>query len=542
MDSPMTLVLASCVVVLLSTSVAEAQDPRATGLYHVMKEPLLPVDPGDLTQSAGNDTLTWSWIEWPTPNAPEVRSTSVQVPFIQPGDCIEIGAGFYLVSGWDQATNTGHLTHLHLDYSQRQMTIILSRSYPGIDPWQIAWDKHDGTLFLWDYRVPRLLAVPYAGIAGGLVPETLNGAAEVGGQTLPALTRPNDYQLFGDSFSRPASGDGVRMAPSSPLLWYGTASTPRYKVFWTPAGGWTVTPYSVHAIDDAKRQVSYFIRHGGYSSTRGPVLVKGPAGPYSIVDIDSETVVQTGTLSPPTNWWLTDDSDPQTWLELPITAGALEVGKRYQITGAPGTLTSRVIAPLLRYGYPSGPTGAFLFQLIPGDFLPSELAVGSQDFGVTSGLFADRSNTLVDVQIWLLVGFRLPDGTDPVTDLGNGTWVLNTELVLGPKVYDDIQSQSLKSETLFKIPIPNEPDLPGQVVLFQYIVVAGADALVSDVFGGPILPAATAAATSGGTRLARDARSLAVTRWRERIGTATTEVRERVERWQREAARRGGRR
>ena len=464
---------------------AAAQDPRSKNLTFAVRENALP-EYGALSALDHTTTLTWE-ASVPHPDGlggySLLPAVTASLPFDRPGSCRRLDQATYLVSGYETAAATGHLVRVLLVRETPRFLVVIDQlALPGLDPWEVAWNKHEGRIYLRDFASGQLFALPLANAQAAL-PAATDLSPALTSTHLPALASGASYAFWSNSRPEP----GVVFAPTDPTHAMGTAAQPRFKVAFAPTAGWTVTPYTTRDVSDAAIQArGYAIRQGTFVPTVGPLLIKGPSGPISIRDLDTGQTVWTGTMPVLPGWWATDDDDVSTWHALQFSPGVLVPGHAYRVEGA--GLQSRVILPLIRYGRgTSAAEGAHTFSLQRGQLNGWEATLGNPSFRIEGQLVTTPLPSAAQSLAYLVVGLQSPGTAPPIVDYGDGVFLLSGIATWGPRSLTLLDG-SERLGLLHTLPIPNDAALVGTTVLFQHAMFFSASTLVSDVFGTTIRP------------------------------------------------------
>jgi hypothetical protein len=418
-----------------------------------------------------------SRLDWST----ATLSISQALPFNYLGHVMALSNERLLVTGWDAAGAEGRAVVLRLVEGPTSLAVLTEQnvSIGSVDAVSVAFNRHEGRLYVLDYRTSRVLSAAWNGAgplpaAGAfqfcfdeaLVPGlarpgyvTLEGA-DLGETEVPVI--PNQAQQLSVH-----AHDGVIV--HVPEEWPSRAANTTGQWMQYPGEYLVRHPGSTYiaAVDS---------RFGGYA----PITIRksGPGnGAFNLRNLDTGAILASGQL-PSDGATLSlgpfpeFNATPGTWYSIE-TPGDEVVGSHYFST--------------VRYGVPTGQAG---FELSHGGFVMdhSGPSVGSEYFGVTLGLL---ERTLIENQpivgaLW--IGFRAPNGADPVTVQGGRAQLypsLELPFVIGGNGY-------APADIGHQIPIPNDPGLDGLVVLFQYAFLLPSGQIeVSDVFGMRVLGGAS---------------------------------------------------
>lgn len=483
----------SVFVALIAALSLRGQGGRPLGALHqALRAPgSASGNEGYVSQPIGSNKLTWTWISVESTGLVEHSRTHI-LPFDQPVDIHHLSPGVWWLVGLDTGSGSACIEVLHFDFVGRHIVTLNRQSYPGVRLATSGYDSKNHALYVLDEWSSTIYAFPVPDGANTLLPVAMASLPALSSMILPAIADPS-YELWTDRYGMPPLGGGdldkgVLFVSNQREHRVGTSSKPRFWVAYDPLDGWTFTPHSLRPISNLERQNRYSLRRGAYTPLAGTWQVKGPPGLFDIVDEDSGITAFQGSLNPPSDWWISDDSDPTTWETIQIPNGALEQYRRYRIrsTTSPGITPSRLTLPILRYGVPTQPAGSNQRQLLPGSldsFGDGGAVIGNAKFAASSRLLLGEAGSGADVSVFLLLAFRNPDGTDPIVDQGDGTFSLQTTSFIGPKSVVGVERESLSDTCFFGVPLPELPSLIGQTLLFQVVASVDGDPLRSDVFG-----------------------------------------------------------
>src|SRR5690606_19635674 len=230
------------------------------------------------------------------------------------------------------------------------------------------------------------------------------------------------------------------------------------------------------------------------------VRLMGPAGDFSIVDVDTGAVVSSGAVA---QAW--------TWTDHAVPPNALQPGSIYRIVSAGGQVEDDSIPFSVSYRFGDDTTRAS-WSLSTISFDETQLVESNTQFSVYALLRWTGSNPMPSglATAALNVGVLEP-GIDP-TAVYDGLVVLSSPLVTFPVKNWGPNAQLQASAYVDRMSLSGTA---GLTLLFQYICVSPTgELLVSDIAGGTI-----ASATSSLTG-----------------GTSSETVAERVQRWGRALA------
>ena len=188
--------------------------------------------------------------------------------------------------------------------------------------------------------------------------------------------------------------------------------------------------------------------------------------------------------------------------EVTLPPGALVPGLWYRVTSTAdpdgGASRSAAFLPHVRYGVP---TGSDQIRFVRGQ--SGEVVVADDTFALSDVvMWQNGVDTAIDVQVHLWVSFRDTNGHDPVIPVGQGAYVIDPN-----QLYASAGPQAVAIEDLahgafeFPLPVPDDQQLAGNTILFQYaaVIPPSGQVIVSDVFGVTIRTDG-ATETAGGGR------------------------------------------
>ncbi|MEQ1633941.1 MAG: hypothetical protein ABL997_16290 [Planctomycetota bacterium] len=400
-----------------------------------------------------DDEVGVRW-EMATPTGYVLLATAA-LPFDIPGSAQELDtSGKVLVCGRDHATGTGHVHILQLvPGSSPAIQTLKSATYPGLDVGAALFK--DGHLFVHDVEGRRILVAAYA--AGSALPPLSSYAIAV--DTAWFVT--HGPQRLHEVFPTPPdlfSGVGVCFQALAGPSWN----------LYQSATGWSVREaYADEAIGHRPR---WSIVNEYHHKAEEPLSVGGIANKaFEVVDVDSGAIVAAGT-NPATDY-----------VSLSF---ATVPGRRYQVRGTDATTSPLVFIANKRYGEPSAPaSGIQMSRCTPQD----NLFINNPVFSLRGKLsYASPDLAKEDsVPVYLWLGMRQPDGTDPIAWYGDQAVLSDLIGSAGPT------SVSMKvdgAKFSFAVPIPNDPQLVGHLFFWQYAAVVGNQFIVSDVCGAIARP------------------------------------------------------
>lgn len=435
--------------------------------------------------------LTWAYFGPPAPVAGD-WDRGEDLPFDVVGGVAPLGGlgDRLLVSGYSRAGTAGRICLVRLDGSEGRAVRIESRTdLPGRDPWEIAWNQSEGALYVADGLNGEILRAPWDGTTGP--PQTFTVIATK--TAVPALgysSAPASIGLFSRS---PQSG--ITLGHSA--WWYD---------FELLSGAWQIT---LRTLGDTLPQapvLHYSIQDPDFQNALGPLGLKGPAGPFQIIDAQSGDLAGSG-LCP----------SPDQWLELSL-ATALAPGRTYFVRGPTGTLDSDPFTPLQRHGATAARDGVLLNR---GIMKVGFNRVGDQLFSLGTDLraIAPPAAFAYSTPVFLWLHLAVPGTPPPIAEIG-GTIVLAAAGVLGPRTAAVSDLEPIAPIGM-PVPIPDEPALGGMRLYAQFACFSPSGvAVLSDVFAMDIQEQSSNARASGGVTLSPHARRTAIRAFLDRIGAS----------------------
>ena len=482
------IIVAGLLSSLASPGVLEAQlDPVRDGeeLWISYKNKPLK-ESGTLIMEPETSLLTWEFRTYGPYAEGQVTTT---LPFDRPGEVIETAPDFFLLTGSSTITGQGYFVDILLTRGPRSIIVLRTQTYGSFqdpfDPWRVDWNSSEGKLYVRDYVDREVRVASWSGPVSSL-PASESGfgtAADSG--TLPALGSPGAYYMS----ARP-SEPGVQFVSTDEDHYWGSDTQPHYRLRETAPGIWDVSPEAT--IDPSYLASVLRLRvydpHG--VTEVGPLHVKGPTDTLGIRDLDTGQVVHQFAHVAAPEWYFTDDSDLSTWTLVPLPAGTFTMGNAYRVESmTQSAAPSAQFHPIVRHGVSTSiSVGSNTYRVGRGHVNPFEAEIGNLDFLPSAALQATHPELSRAFTAFLWVAFRRPDGTDPRMPF-MGTEVL-TEIIgtLGPAPVL-LEGFEARARPAFTLGIPLDPNLQGEVLLTQFVVVDNASGLpmVSDIFGTKIL-------------------------------------------------------
>lgn len=425
---------------------------------------------GYLQTSSGNPSVvTWTVTKGTVLG---VRA-SISVPFDRAGAFFHIGARAFILSGANSVSGKGYILHASLQDTPPVVSVDTSLDCGiGFDPYDIVWRSDEQQLYVLDVRNESLKVAPYSG--GTSLPGPSDFSTAVTATQAPTL-HDDGYLL--KLVKAPGSDPGVRLV-STDTNEHNYTHVKKVSGSWTASIGSLLTSANVSqwsVQDVARANVRLALQVGGVIGTA--VLTE---------DSFSQSVVSSVAVSHASTF-------------VPFTVSNLVPGLRYKVASSdPNIMPERFIG-LLRYGAPQVTKELGM----PIGYIDNSLCwIGNSNFAVL-GTIGSGSNQVtplqVDVYLWLSA--RHADGSDPVTTVNGAAVLSEVVAVLGP---DTVTVDKSQHGALYSaLPIPNDHDIVGGVLLWQWAAVtATGNVAVSDVFGSIILDCAPPSVDGGASMTA----------------------------------------
>ena len=431
-----------------------------------------------------NDSHQWSTLEVDAFFAGQHTTTDLELPIHRAGSLQALTDGMFLLTGlemtsWDPRSCRGHLMRLRID-TQPTLTATLEEDQilEGMDPASFYWNPQDQNLYTVDTLSGRLLVAPCPGPLVTL-PQAHQFAVIRDASSLPILSEAASLVV-----SSNRGGPGIILDANSDELEYFEDYPIPYTI--TESNGlWIVMPRPSSNAPDG----SWHVHEPGFLGHDDSIGISftgtGSNLAFELIDLAAGTAILTGTAGSPNAWvW---SRPPSVFWQHP--------GRKYQVRGGDRNASSAII-PLVRYGHgmSSGPLTSN-----PGILSTSRAQVGDPHFVIGSMLEidpppADTEPRTILSQAW--IGVRdMVSGQDPVVDLGSGVHALVPSVILD---LPQIEAKRSRQPIALHLPIAQDPELEGAILLFQFMITDQDAIVVSDVFGIEI-------ASSNATRSSRAA-------------------------------------
>jgi hypothetical protein len=442
------------------------QSQRSLG-YDVLRVELGPVT-GDLV--ASGSSVTWKWID---ANGVPGTYATLAVPWDVAGDIVKVAVDKVLVSGRSSASGDGFVARLELvagaGSSLGAIVLVDFIVLPGVDPYEMHVSAPDAMLYIFDAWGRKVYGAPWFGwspVVSPLMILDTNGLN-------PSPVSMRGGRLPGESPS------GVYLETGELQLMRGMHA----KYYLSGDGGvWTLVDQT-EAVG-SPTEVGITVRDAHAAPWQGPIALRMISGGNASVVRATDGVVVATALTTATSEWQS--------LLLPAP---LDVGHGYRVT-ASGYSPSAVFYPSFRLGLPwELPT----LGMRRGEFYQSMLRVGSSRFAVRGNIdWLGGGAPQSEVVPYFLAIAAVEPGAESVVLLPNGQAMLaQFEAVLVGEYWIRPQPPPDTVRLRVEFPIPGDPELDGLPLLFQWAAFdGGGELLVSDVFGGRVLAAQSAAAGS----------------------------------------------
>jgi hypothetical protein len=460
--------IGAAIVAILAVSQAVTQDLqyyRKSRAWALSLNPNLAITYFNETQGPG---LAEAWVVYT-----DDTFSSTSLPMNHVGDVERLTPTRWLVSGLrdDMTPAEGVLCVIDISGqpTANAVTIVETRTLPGVDPIDVVRSEIDGNLYLRDYGRRRVLAISWR------PDEALASAAPpvlVADWTTVDLRHPQSMTLESPELRHavaetlhpgfdPELNKGFRLqyAPS------------RFGRVFAGASGWDYDPYDYEAFFSPVKFFDIDCQLPG--GERGFRMFSEPNSgslTWTLGDIEAGVVVATGSLSAS---GVTDSG--------PMNAFQMDPGGFYNMA-VPGR-PDLYVRGCVRYGLPGGnlpglSLGRVLTASRYGPF------VGDNMFGVFSPIDLDASTSDLrgePATATLWAALRRPDGTDPVV-LSGDIAVLQADAQL------DVQLTGARWPEDIGLHVVPQNDLAGEILLVQWVVTTSAGVEFSDVFGTRIDP------------------------------------------------------
>lgn len=469
------VVLLACVAAVLGASVcAQPHTQREPGLRRTCY--FQEGDERVIVHAGGNppNRLTWSTRARPRP--------TLDLPFDVPGSPAYLGDWRLLVGGIRSRDGVATLMTVRLDAASSAIEIEQSQEYGvAFDPYGVACNPDEGLLYVLDIAGERILVAPFdgrvlppAGEFFTAVREWELGSLHLG--YLAYLERPHEHLEWqrGDLERRgkPRHFPGENLNPGVLIRENDCLAPPIYHV-WHQDGAWEIDNIRV---GPPEHRVA--IAHRSRVNSVGPVLAGDVRGAVELRDrVFAHDLISTTELG---------EAPGLEWTALGLPAEGLVPGLWYSVAPATGRrFRGERFLALARHG---APEESALVAMHPGTL--SGVFLGNTELRVGTSLRAGLQAALpLDVDLYLWMGVRNEDGVDPVEVQGESVCLTEVLAIAGP-VRATARNGSYPCLVGARVPVPDDPELLGGVVLCQWAaVVPGHSAVtVSDVFGAMVSP------------------------------------------------------
>ncbi|MCC6672163.1 MAG: hypothetical protein IT458_13965 [Planctomycetes bacterium] len=440
-------------IVLVACGLAGAQNRAATATFTSYRS---GTEGGYLhTKANSSSTLYWTVSEGPAQGA----ETTLDLPFDLVGEALEIAPKRFLVSGYNATRATAYLLELCLTDTPRKISVERAAQYGNrMDPYRLHWNASEGLLYVYDVRESRIVVAPYRGRE---LPSVQAFLVVANVQSVPELS--DKYRIVLASAPNDVSGVCISLLDEVKFTHLKTVGP----------GAWLSVPGS--RLGNPIPMWNTDAPAIASPNALGPIRVNNVAGRAYLCDV----TMGAGVLAQVTV------TDPNTFVQLPLPEGGLIPGLRYEIRGEPNAQVAPLrFMGLLRYGLPQVTSK---IEMPFGYIHPAGFWIGNSEFGVVGWLRSGAvSQGPVPVNLYLWIGARRPDGTDPVTTVGGVTVLSEVVGSLGPMPVT-VADKLTHGPVQVSLPVPYDEGLVGAVLLWQWAAVDAVQSVtVSDVFGAMV--------------------------------------------------------
>lgn len=452
----------------------------------------------------GTGVAKLHWVEFLSTGPEVAPAVAYEVPGMNRITSVQwLAPDRVLVAGAfdQQGTGSGKVAELVLSYSSRTIQVVSSVDLGPLVPASLVYHPSEAIVYLLDGVTGSVLVAPWAG-PGAALPATFLTVA------LSADTPPVEFRL------QVEEAGGVRTAVRNIFqnrsLADGGALPPEKRV-WFDGMGWHC---EVVQPPPSAPSAPYWVLEQTSPVHTAPLLVSltdaTATGAFELRVRSTGQLLATGVVSTPGQKVAVPAPG-----EFEMTPGL----QCYVVDAAPnisGILPSNDLVQVVRYGraFSVGGTSLKSYRAI---LPPTDAVIGSQDFGFTCSFdVAAPARSPASLLAGVLVGVR---GVDEVTVVG--------DLAVLTPAFSVILPQSVEGERLqfgARIPIPNDPQLDGVVVIGQVAALAADGTLAfSDVvgttirspFGGMALLSAPAGAQRASSSTPAERRAAGRSAWAE---------------------------
>jgi hypothetical protein len=397
------------------------------------------------------------------------------MPYDEPKAAYKMGPGTFLVSGRDTANDIAYLCHVSMDTSSAPAQLVLLNAAP--QPLSachaIAYNSTEQVVYALDILTQAVVAAPWveasplplliSSVDLSVLAAGATGALGFGATELsPAVDWANNTEVPGVFASAPLG------APVQSYFWVGQVG-----------GNLSASHESLSASSGA----AVGVLDEMYLAEGAQPIVRAPSGQVDIVNLTSGLVVGTASVS--------TAYDPTT---VTMTS-PLEAGVEYRPMF--GGVLGAAFWPTMRVGIGSD-NGTYAVER--GLLYQRDMYAGHAEFQVY-GRISNIGQAPASTQpfaSFLWAKAAEPTGSNVVTLPSGHVLINNPHLTLGPGSYDGSIVGNTKS-LAFNVDLTGTESAVGQPLIYQFVVILpDASVLVSDVFGGRLLPALQQAAFAGG--------------------------------------------
>lgn len=456
-----TASIAFALAAILPT-LAQAQAPR--GSHYLLVDTDCNVDGHIYKFEVDHDSNVLKW-EGLLPATTGVNTTYT-LPFDKLGGYQMLSETTLLVSGRNDATGAGWLIEVAAKLTTKTLQKTNDKSYGGtFDPWDVAYNVHDGHLYIldWGKRIWR----------ASWTPGTAFPVAFTLIRTATQMAALNDTPYL--ELQVPPTGDLGSIFVA--YKWGSSTMTRRVK-YDSVAATW---------CDEPVNPIAPPVSLDTWEILGSPVLVRenkdlfvhaASSGTFEVVDDTNQSVVFTGSYTTPNAW-------------TGFSVASLVPGRPVFVrTSGGGALpkNSFLFTPVARYGNPVDQPDLTSGVMISNttDFQVSSTFPVGQVIKLTKDPIPQ--NTTYTIDTYVHVALRDAQGNDPVIESNGVAYISNPLYVIGPFTSTLDENQRVGGY-LHEEVVPADPSLAGNVVLWQFVHVSQALGLIaSDVYGTTIHP------------------------------------------------------
>jgi hypothetical protein len=413
---------------------------------------------GSLSVDSMSNQLEWlvtsPWSATVDP-ATAINPVTCGLPFDLPaGGCETASPNLYLVSGASAATGHGFLVVVALGgtaLSARSVSVVDSANYGvDLDPYEVAWNPADGNLYIYDFRLERVLVAPWVGTVGTL-------------PVLSAFSVITNLEVGPDVRFEPLATGGVQVFSAR-----GFPGAGNTLVEPSVGGGWVITP------DDGVPQVNTVEVHNLTHLAAGEdVYVRSDSvGTLDVLDASSGVVLYTTAL---------------------VVSGAWEIipGSVFQLNGSyqcrlNGVTNDVISFPVKRWGDAGSSAVVSNVYFGRGDISRPGPHQGNDDFYISGWVALKGAGSVPSETALAVLMLGYGDGMAPVQQVGNITLMSVPIVIAGPWLHY-LDESTPSASLIYHHPIPANPSIVGLMPIYQWgAFLANGEIATSDVFGSVV--------------------------------------------------------